>query len=449
MLVDQFARFRRTARARRAESPTTTLAPTTTPTLAPSDLERAEEPSFELGFVEEFGPRRVVGWIDSIEGAPPARVSLLLDDLEVTATTASGDGDVRRFSITVNDVWKYATKDSRLSVRAAGRPIPIRGHGAFLQPSRSGRGDVTQLRELLEAGQVFSHSGRLQLSKKLDVGWQHQVTELYNDVRAHIGEHFGYECFAVYGTLLGAVREGGFIGHDMDFDFAYLSDHTDPSLAAEELQQVALMLIDRGFDVETRVTALHIHHPDDPKLRVDLFHLYFDAADELCFPFGVAGTSRFPRSEWRGIKEIELSGASVAIPVAAEQMVEHIYGAGWRDPNPGFDWSRDRTQFARDGRLPQALRESAYWSNFYAHHTYTAGSTFFEYLNARPDTPAVVIDIGSGDGRDSLAFAAAGRRTFGLDRSEVGVRAAASEAEGRQLSSSARFATCEYPIPRR
>jgi SAM-dependent methyltransferase len=124
-------------------------------------------------------------------------------------------------------------------------------------------------------------------------------------------------------------------------------------------------------------------------------------------------------------------------------LVEHIYGAGWREPKPGFDWTRDRTKRAAAGRMPLALRENAYWSNFYAHHSYSDGSTFFAAVNSRPDTPRHVIDIGCGQGRDSQAFAAAGRRVLGLDRSEIGVRSARDAAAERGLSDRLRFAACD------
>ena len=38
----------------------------------------------------------------------------------------------------------------------------------------------------------------------------------------------GLEAFPAYGTLLGAVREGTFLGHDNDADVGYVSRHTPP-----------------------------------------------------------------------------------------------------------------------------------------------------------------------------------------------------------------------------
>lgn len=102
---------------------------------------------------------------------------------------------------------------------------------------------------------MFNQHGRLQLSKKLDTAWQAAVLDLYDGVSAVVRGDFGFDAFLAYGSLLGWVREGGFIGHDVDFDAAYLSEHTDPALAAAELRDIALRLIDAGFDVDCRHTA--------------------------------------------------------------------------------------------------------------------------------------------------------------------------------------------------
>ena len=41
-------------------------------------------------------------------------------------------------------------------------------------------------------------------------------------------EEAGVRPFLAYGTLLGAVRQGDFIGHDSDADLGYVSEHDHP-----------------------------------------------------------------------------------------------------------------------------------------------------------------------------------------------------------------------------
>ena len=179
-------------------------------------------------------------------------------------------------------------------------------------------------------------------------------------------------------------------------------------------------------------------------MRVNLFHLYFDESGELRFPFGVAGGGRLDLASWAGVHDTDFCGEQVPVPVAAEAFLEHVYGADWRVPNPGFSWSHDGVVRAGDAALPPAFVEEIYWADFYARTVYTNGSTFFELVNARADLPDTVVDIGCGDGRDSYAFANAGRtKVTGLDRSHVGVRQASRKAEQLGLGDRLSFAACD------
>lgn len=410
-------------------------------------------PRVQGGLVEEFSSGHLSGWVVVPTGSEPVRVSFLVNGQEVATTWATdgqardGAGEIRSFDFALKDIWTYCRRRDRLSVRAAGAALPIKGHGMHLSPAQDGPRTVAALRAKLADGHVFGQTGRLQRSKQLDTAWQAAVLSLYAQVGSIVREAFGYDVFLVYGTLLGAVREGGFIGHDLDFDAAYLSRHRDGPAAAAELREIAFRLIEAGLDVKAMRTTLHIHDRERHSIRIDLFHLYFDPSGALQFPFGVAGVSQVRDADWQGTREIDFHGARVLVPVNAEQMVEHIYGPGWRSPKPGFDWGRDRTKRDRTGLLPVSYAEEVYWSSFYMRHSTEGGSPFFEVVNARTDVPRTVIDIGCGDGRDALAFAAAGRSVLGLDRSAVAVQKATERASAQGLAERARFAVCDVAAP--
>jgi SAM-dependent methyltransferase len=87
--------------------------------------------------------------------------------------------------------------------------------------------------------------------------------------------------------------------------------------------------------------------------------------------------------------------------------------------------------------------EAQYWSDFYEHHDFNAGSSFFEFINQVAGLPDTVIDIGCGDGRDSLAFGLAGKRVYGLDRSDIGVEAAMDKSKVARLDHAVAFAVCD------
>ncbi|SHG22823.1 Methyltransferase domain-containing protein [Jatrophihabitans endophyticus] len=399
------------------------------------------------GLVEEFSNGRVAGWVAVDPQAAPVRIALRAGNRDIAAAWAADVlddrhnwGEVRGFQLRLRDVWSYVSPRDKLTVRVNGKSLPIAGHGMYLVPKRKGRSNLAKLGVLLDSGHVFGQGGRLQLSKKLDTEWQDTVMGLYERVRQVLHRAYGYDVFFVYGTLLGAVREGSVIGHDVDFDCAFVSRHSEGPLAAAEMRDIGLLLVDEGFDVDCRRTALHLHDADDPKVRIDLFHLYFDENDRLAAPFGVAGTNVITRDEWTGMTEIDFCGGRGLVPSVAEKFAEHLYGASWRLPKPGFEWNRERTDRARAGILPFDYTTTVLWENAYAHRPAQAEPTsFFTAVTGRDDLPGTVVDIGSGDGRDTVAFAATGRRVLGLDRSPRGVALAAARAD----AGTAEFARCD------
>lgn len=432
------------------------------------------------GIVEHFSQTLLTGWVSVPAGTPPTRVTLRVGPVDVCSTYATpvaavkgstrarggqppanrtpgrrdpmlpgpkgerrnSTSEIRTFSFRLRDIWGYCAPGTRVRVVVDGNALPINQHGMFLRPKVAGAHTPADLRAKLESGYVLGQWGRLQLSKRLDTEWQQSVLALYERVRRLLASHVGYDAFVIYGTLLGAVREGGYIGHDVDFDAAYVSSLRTGPEAAEELTRIALVLIEDGLRVEAFPTLLHINDPDRPTHRIDLFHTYFDGDGLLRFPFGVAGSTDFHESQWAGTGEIDLPGGTALAPREPEALIEHLYGPDWRLPKPGFNWDLDRTGAASQARLGAEQRTKVYWADFYAHTEYTTGSTFFEFLASRADTPETVVDIGCGDGRDSCAFGTTERTVLGLDQSPVGIRHARQRADDLGLER-VDFQTCD------
>lgn len=93
--------------------------------------------------------------------------------------------------------------------------------------------------------------------------------------------------------------------------------------------------------------------------------------------------------------------------------------------------------------VPSTRCAESYWSNFYSQHTYRDSSTFCKYVAQAGYAHSVIIDIGSGDGRDSLTFARTNRRVFGFDFSTVGVNRCIQRATDLGLLDRAFFAICD------
>jgi hypothetical protein len=406
--------------------------------------------------IETFEVDQMIGWVEARRGGPPVRVTVWVNDFEAvgvwaidrwegTATVATGKHtEIRGFRLVFRDIWRFCRRDDKITVRVNGHPIPFRDGEKVRHPANDGKAPMARLKRKLRNGYVFSHGGHLQLSKAYDADWQRTVMALYDRVRKVVSEQFGQDVFAVYGSLLGAVREHSFIGHDRDFDCAFVANATTGPEAARELQQIAFALVEEGLDVQCRATAIHIHDVTDPRIRIDLFHLFFDDEGRLSFPFGVAGTTTFTKDQWTGFTEVQLGPGRVLLPKKAEALTAHIYGENWRVPKPGFDWARDRTNAAHGAGVPAPLRNEVFWANYYARNEISPPSAFSEWVLSHADVPSTVVDLGSGEGRDSRAFARSKRRVVGLDRSSVGVRRAREYADREGASEATRFEVVDF-----
>lgn len=442
-----------------------------------------------VGVVERITPTQISGWITVRTDTPQVPVTLHLGGIQLSSTyptpegalsamrvtkedqgpptaaeaakrqrvvgtgVTAGRADGRRnvphgyedraFTFQIRGIWWYLRVGNELTVRVKGKPLPIAGHGMYFAATEDGGANLVRLQERIDQGYVLTQTGRVALSKRLDEEWQRRIIDLYDQTRRVVEERFDRDVFIVYGTLLGSVRDGGYIGHDADFDSAFVSSHRTGPEAAEELVDIALALLDAGLEVDMRQRVLHIHDPEDHDYRIDLFHTYFDPEGRLRFPWGIGGSRVYTIDAWQGTELVDFPGGQVLRPKDPEPLVAHIYGDDWRLPKPGFHWSHARTDVADDGVLTLAQRDRVYWSNFYARHANTTGSSFFEEINGTEDIPQAVLDIGCGDGRDACAFADAGRRVLGLDQSEVAIENARSRAAELGCSERAGFEICD------
>ena len=87
--------------------------------------------------------------------------------------------------------------------------------------------------------------------------------------------------------------------------------------------------------------------------------------------------------------------------------------------------------------------ESDYWQKFYEKNDFNEGSSFCELVKAMTEIPQVIVDIGCGQGRDSVAFGNSGKTVLGLDRSEEGVAHASQHAALENIDNVTKFAVCD------
>lgn len=375
-----------------------------------------------MGFLEDVTPRRVSGWCFD-DGETPLEVELLVGTTRIgTARADRPREDIRRkhqrlrsgflFPIS-HDLFDLLPHGAKVEVVAKGRPLPVLNGCIPNVDNPSGTGK--RLLEMIEGGYRFSlKDGSLfRPVAQGDAGKRINALDECADI---FHQTTGKRFFVCYGTLLGLVREGGFIEHDDDVDVCFLAEAEGLDAAWREFRDVAAALKAAGEDVSVLSRAqFHWHRAGS---TVDVFMAWMEGSELYMYNAG----GRFSRSQIHPLRRREFEGRGVLVPNDPEALLELIYGPGWTVPDPMFQWSPTPAVAARMRQL-RTMRDvdaheeiKRHWSRFYnsRRHT-TIPSPFAAAVCVELEGPCRIVDIGCGNGRDSHFFAQLGHDVLGLD----------------------------------
>jgi SAM-dependent methyltransferase len=243
-----------------------------------------------------------------------------------------------------------------------------------------------------------------------------------NQVGAELWEGLKLEIFAMSGSLLGPVREGAFIPHDDDFDFCYVSRHDTEDAIAQEALDVAAYLRERGYKVSMacygfmQITAGGIRFDLFVGWKQNnLFYLYWGIPD------GIPVEAVLPLST------MDMYGVPVAVPAAPEEPLVAIYGPDWKTPDPAFRYTKDTRHHRRFDFLVAGWPKETgkrYWNSTYATKPIpTYPSQFAVSVLPELAPQSSILDLGCGNGRDTLFFASRGMQAVGADAASAAVEA--------------------------
>ena len=157
----------------------------------------------------------------------------------------------------------------------------------------------------------------------------------------------GVDAFPAYGTLLGAIREQDFIGHDSDVDLGYVSRHTHPLDVIRESFRLQRYLRERGFSIDRYSAAafkVEVLEADGAVRGLDVFGGYF--LDGQLYLMGEIGTPF--EEEWIfPLGTCTFAGRTLPAPARPEKLLEATYGPSWRVPDPAFHFDTPRTTYRR------------------------------------------------------------------------------------------------------
>ncbi len=155
------------------------------------------------------------------------------------------------------------------------------------------------------------------------------VTQAIKDVRTVIGE-----VFLNSGTLLGSVREGGFIAHDDDVDLAVILTADNERDAAKEWIAVYQKLQSKRLIKKPPQRNYGVFKlKSSSGVNIDVFPCWIEDGQVNIYPH--------TKGELRDADVLPLKiceATHCPIPANPEKMLEVNYGPGWREPDPGFSF---------------------------------------------------------------------------------------------------------------
>jgi SAM-dependent methyltransferase len=351
-----------------------------------------------------------------------AAVDVLLDGRRIwsfwTVRDTSPAGDARRLP------WPKALTrflDGRTTLTLVDH---VHGHEVGRADAVLGSGEG-RIEVVDKEGRPLGLDKSLVLSRLFDSRDPEQVAPLLDSIEQVLAElrSCGIEAFLAYGSLLGAVREGGLIGHDNDADLGYVSRHDHPAEAVAESFRLQRALVERGLPV-TRYSGMGIRvdvaESDGGTRGLDVFggfmrdgHLYL--MGEVGAPF---------RRDWVWpLSEVPFEGRSFPAPAQPDRLLEAMYGPTWRTPDPAYKFTTPRStsrrldgwfRGTRGGRIlewdvakPSELSRRRLRPSTFARWA-------LETLEG-PSRPETLLDVGCGAGVDALWSARRGVSTVGVD----------------------------------
>lgn len=233
-------------------------------------------------------------------------------------------------------------------------------------------------------------------------------------------ETAGVEPFLAYGTLLGAVRDQDFIGHDSDADLGYVSRFDHPVDVIRESMELQRSLQHMGFAIQ-RYSGLGfkvtVREADGSRRGLDVFGGFMRAG--TLYLMGEVGEP-FDPSWLHPRSEVQLAGRSFPAPAEPARLLTAMYGASWQVPDPAF---RFETPAGAVRRLDGWFRGTRpgfddRWQDHRAGVDRTMSarpSTFVRWARRSQREASLFVDVGCGRSKDPMWLARQGCEVVGLD----------------------------------
>lgn len=278
------------------------------------------------------------------------------------------------------------------------------------------------------------------LSATFDMRDESQTGPLLDAIEEVLGvlAELEVEAFPAYGTLLGAVREGNLLGHDSDADLGYVSRETTPVDVIRESFRLQREIGARGYRTHRYSGAafkVEVAEGDGVVRGLDVFGGFFDAG--RLYLMGEVG-QEFAKEWIFPLGTCTLADRTLPAPAVPEKLLEAMYGAGWRVPDPAFKFEKDpHTQAQLNGWFRGTQVDLRRWDRLYSERRRKLPrrrpSELAVLAHAELAPEVHVLDVGAGRGRDAWYLARQGRAVTAYDYLPRAATAVSAEAEKNDL----------------
>ncbi len=156
-------------------------------------------------------------------------------------------------------------------------------------------------------------------------------------------KEIGIESFADFGTMLGIIREGKLLSHDLDIDMGVIvKEKVDLDRIRLHLEKFGFniwrqyfygdMIVEESYRFSNLKIDLNYYKISDTDSKTWLFYREPDVE----YPDNLRNIVEMTYSPIKEFTTVELAGEQIRIPANAEQLLVEKYGPTWRTPDKGW-----------------------------------------------------------------------------------------------------------------